>query len=148
MAARPVAVRVMRRRWRAAALGVCLALACDPLWAQTRITLSQLGSRMGPDYSATYAGQKVIVRGVVSASAFHFVEYTTLSIQEGNNGGVLKVARPDSSLDRYLPGEELEVVGTVVMLYGMTAVAPDKVTQLGRKAAPDPRDLTRSEEHT
>src|ERR1035437_4946593 len=106
MAASPVAVRVTR--WRVAALGVCLALACDPLGAQTRITLSQLGFRKGPDYSATYAGQRVIVRGVVSAPAFHFAEYSTLAIQDGNNGGVLKVALPDSSLDRYHPGGELE----------------------------------------
>ena len=140
MAASPVAERVTR--WRGAALGVCLALACGPLAAQNRITLQQLGLRKGPDYAATLAGQRVIVRGVVSTPAFHFAEYTTLAIQDGRNGGVLKVARPDSSLDRYHPGDELEAEGTVVMLYGMTAVAPDKVTLLGRKAAPDPRDLT------
>ena len=143
MAASPVAVRVTR--WRGAALGVCLALACDPLGAQTRITLSQLGFRKGPDYSATYAGQRVIVRGVVSAPAFHFAEYSTLAIQDGNNGGVLKVALPDSSLDRYHPGDELEAEGTVVMQNGMTMVGPEKVTVLGRRAAPQPLDLSTRE---
>src|ERR1035441_10444673 len=120
MAASPDAVRVTR--WRCAVLGVCLALASHPLRAQTRITLSQLGFRKGPDYSATYAGQRVIVHGVVSAPAFHFADYSTLAIQDGRNGGVLKVARPDASLDRYHPGEELEAEGTVVMQYGMTTV--------------------------
>src|ERR1039458_693645 len=143
MAASPVAVRVTR--WRGAALGVCLALANLPLGAQTRITLSQLGFRKGPDYSATYAGQRVIVRGVVSAPAFHFAEYSTLAIQDGNNGGVLKVALPDSSLDRYHPGDELEAEGTVVMQNGMTMVGPEKVTVLGRRAAPQPLDLSTRE---
>ena len=143
MAASPVAVRVTR--WRGAALGVCLALANLPLGAQTRITLSQLGFRKGPDYSATYAGQRVIVRGVVSAPAFHFAEYSTLAIQDGNNGGVLKVALPDSSLDRYHPGDELEAEGTVVMQNGMTMVGPEKVTVLGRRAAPRPLDLSTRE---
>src|ERR1035438_4494046 len=143
MAASPDAVRVTR--WRGAALVVCLALASHPLGAQTRITLAQLGFRKGPDYSATYAGQRVIVRGVVSAPAFHFAEFSTLAIQDGNNGGVLKVALPDSSLDRYHPGEELEAQGTVVMSYGMTVVTPEKVTVLGRRAAPHPLDLSTRE---
>src|ERR1017187_1961517 len=143
MAASPVAVRVTR--WPGAALGVCLALACDPLGAQTRITLSQLGFRKGPDYSATYAGQRGIVRGVGSAPGFHFAECSTLAIQDGNNGGVLKVALPDSSLDRYHPGDELEAEGTVVMQNGMTMVGPEKVTVLGRRAAPQPLDLSTRE---
>src|ERR1019366_39557 len=132
MAASPVAVRVTR--WRGAALEVCLALANLPLGAQTRITLSQLGFRKAPDYSATYAGQRVIVRGVVSARALHFAECSTPGIQEGNNRGGLKVGLAASLLERYHPGEELEAEGTVVMQNGMTMVAPEKVTVLGRRA--------------
>ncbi|MCX6628974.1 MAG: GAF domain-containing protein [Candidatus Solibacter sp.] len=127
-------------RWRGAAVGVCLALAAIPLGAQTRISLAQLGLRAGPDYAAAYAGQKVIVRGVVSAPAFHFREYSTLAIQDGRNGGVLKLPVPDSSLDHYHPGEEIEVQGTVVM-YGTTMLAPEKITLLGHQAPPQPKDL-------
>jgi GAF domain-containing protein len=115
------------------------------LRAQTRISLAQLGFRKAPDYAATHAGQKVTVRGVVSAPALHFAEYATLSIQDGHNGGMLKVALPDTSLDRYHPGEELEAQGTVVMQYGMTMLAPEKVTLLGRTAAPQPKELTTQE---
>src|ERR1035441_1086076 len=129
-------------RWRGPLLGLQLALAGLPGRAQTRISLTQLGFRKAPDYTADRAGQKVIVRGVVSATARHFAEYTTLSIQEGDHGGILKVPLPDTSLDRYHPGEELEAQGTVVMQYGMTMLVPDKITPLGRTAAPPPKELS------
>lgn len=140
MAASADAIRLTR--WRGAVLGLCLALACHPVSAQTRISLAQLGFRSGPDYAATYAGQKVTVRGVVSAPACHFAEYSTLAIEDSHNGGVLKLPQPDASLDRYHPGEEIEAQGTVVMQYGMTMLAPEKVTLLGRTAAPQPKELT------
>jgi GAF domain-containing protein/CheY-like chemotaxis protein len=143
MAASAVAIR-LTRGW-GALLGVCLVLACHPLLAQTRISLTQLGLRSGPDYAATYAGQTVIVRGVVSARAFHFAEYSTLAIQDGHNGGVLKLPLADASLDRFHPGEEIEAQGTVVMLYGMTMLAPEKITLLGHTAAPQPKELTTRE---
>src|ERR1035438_8877249 len=136
----PDAVRVTR--WHGVALGVCLTLACGLLDAQTRISLSQRGFRKGPDYSANYAGQTVVVRGVVSVPAFHFAEYSTLAIQDGRNGGVLKVALPNSSLDRYHPGDELEAEGTVVMQNGMTMVVPEKVAIVGRRPVPQPLDLS------
>src|ERR1035437_6999541 len=141
MAASPDAIRLTRGR--GAVLGVFLALASIPLCAQTRISLEQLGSRTGPDFAATYAGQKVIVQGVVSTPAFHFAaEYSTLAIQDGRNGGVLKLPYPDSSLDRYQPGEEIEAQGTVVKQYGMTMLAPERVKLLGRTTVPQPKDLT------
>jgi GAF domain-containing protein len=124
---------------------VCLALACGSAGAQTRITLSQLGFRKASDYSSTYAGQRVVVRGVVSAPAFHFAVYSALAIQDGRGGGVLKVAQPDVSLDRYRPGDEIEAQGTVVLENGMTMLAPEKVTLLGHGAAPQPMDLSTRE---
>jgi GAF domain-containing protein len=139
MAASPDAIRITR--WRGVLLGVCLAVACTPVRAQTRISLAQLGFRTDPDFAATYAGQNVVVRGVVSAPALHFAEYSTLAIQDGRNGGVLKLPVPDSSLDRYRPGEQIEAQGAVVMQYGMTMLVPEKITVLGRTAAPQPKDL-------
>jgi hypothetical protein len=119
-------------------LGLLLALAWSPLRAQTRISLAQLGLRKAPDYASVHDGQKVIVRGVVSVPARRFAEYTTLSIQDTHHGGLLKVPLPDTWLDRYRPGEELEAEGTVIMQYGMTMLVPDKITVLGSKAAPQP----------
>jgi GAF domain-containing protein/CheY-like chemotaxis protein len=129
-------------RWRGVVLGLILALAGVPLQAQLRISLAQLGSRKAPDYTATHAGQRVIVRGVVSAPARHFVEYATLSIQDTHNGGLLKVMLPDAWLDRYHPGDDLEAEGTVVMQYGMTMLVPGKIAVLGQTAAPLPKHLT------
>jgi GAF domain-containing protein len=143
MATSPDAIRIAR--WRGVLLGVCLAAACTPVCAQTRISLAQLGFRSGPNYVATYAGQNVIVRGVVSVPAFHFPTYSMLAIQDGHNGGVLRVPLPDSSLDRYHPGEEIEAQGTVITQYGMTMLVPEKLTLLGRTAAPQPKDLATRE---
>ena len=140
MAASADAIRLTR--CRGVVLGVCLALARHPVSAQTRISLAQLGFRSGPDYAATYAGQKVTVRGVVSVPACHFAGYSTLAIQDSQNGGMLKLPLPDASLDRYRPGEEIEAQGTVVLQYGMTMLVPEKVTLLGRTAAPQPKELT------
>jgi CheY-like chemotaxis protein len=121
---------------------VLLALAWLPLRAQTRISLAQLGLRKTPDYASVHDGQKVTVRGVVSVPARHFAEYTTLSIQDSHHGGLLKVPLPDSWLDRYEPGEELEAEGTVIMQYGMTMLVPDRITVLGRTAPPQPENLS------
>jgi CheY-like chemotaxis protein len=129
-------------RWRSVALGLILASAWVPLLAQTRISLAQLGFRKAPDYTAAHAGQKVVIRGVVSAPARHFVEYTTLSIQDSHNGGLLKVMLPDTWLDRYHPGDDLEAAGTVVMQYGMAMLVPDKITILGRTSPPQPKDIS------
>jgi GAF domain-containing protein/CheY-like chemotaxis protein len=140
MAAGPDAIGVTR--WRGVVLGALIALGCISLPGQNRISLSQLGFRKAPEFSSTYAGQKVIVRGVVSAPAFHFSAYSTLAIQDARNGGVLKLPLPDSSLDRYRPGEEIEAQGTVVMQYGMTMVEPEKITVLGSTSVPVPKDLS------
>ena len=49
----------------------------------------------------------------------------------------LKLPLPDSSLDRYRPGDEIEAQGTVVMQFGMTMLEPERITVLGRtRAAP------------
>jgi len=129
-------------QWRGVTRGLILALACLPVCPQTRISLGQLGFRKAPDFSAIHAGQKVVVRGVVSTPAMHFAEYTTLAIQDSLNGGLLKVPLPATYLDRYHPGDELEAQGTVVMQYGTTMVLPDRVTVLGHTLAPQPKDVT------
>lgn len=142
MAAIAVAIAITRR---GAALGVCLALYSFSLPAQTRISLSQLATRSGPDFAAKFAGQKVVVRGVVSARSHHFADYTTLAFQDGRYGGVLKLPLPDASLDQYAPGDEIEAQGTVVMQYGMTMLVPEEILTLGHKDPPQPKDFSPQE---
>jgi GAF domain-containing protein/CheY-like chemotaxis protein len=130
---------------RGGVLAVSLAVLCLPAGAQRRISLSQLGLRAAPNYSAVYAGQKVSVHGVVSAPAVHFLEYTMLAIQDDHNGGVLKVPKGDDSLNAYLPGDELEAEGTVGVQYGMTVLEAEKITVVGHKPAPQPKDVSVAE---
>jgi GAF domain-containing protein len=79
---------------------------------------------------------------VVSAPAFHFAQYNLLAIQDAHNGGVLKLPIPDSSLERFHPGDEIEASGTVVTQYGMTMLEPESITALGRTTPPTPKLLT------
>ena len=128
MAASAVATRLMAAR--VSILGVFLGVFCLPGSAQTRMTLAQLGFRTGPNYSSAYEGQKVVVRGVVSAPAFHFLEYSLAqAIQDARNGGALKFPLTDTNLSRFRPGDELEAEGTVKVQYGMTVLEPDNITQ-------------------
>src|SRR5690349_21369322 len=71
--------------------------------ADLRITLEQLGSRRTLDYGAAYNGQSVAIRGVVSAPALRFADYTLLAIDDGSAGGMLKVPAGDPWLDRFHP---------------------------------------------
>lgn len=139
MAAIAVAIRLGAAR--VTALGVCLAALCQPAGAQLRMSLAQLGFRTGPTYSAAYEGQSVVVHGVVSAPAFHFAEFSMVAIQESHYGGVLKFPLTDTKLDRFHPGDELEVQGMVRVQYGMTVLEPEKIKVLDHKAPPTPRDL-------
>jgi hypothetical protein len=143
MAVTAVAIRLTAARYTA--LAVSLAAVCLPAFAQTPISLDQLAFRSGPAHSAVYAGQQVVVRGVVNAPAFHFQEYTMLAIQDSRRGGVLKVLRANKSLDDYRPGDELEAQGIVSMQYGMTVVEPEKITVIDHKPAPAPKDITAGE---
>ncbi|MCU1232729.1 MAG: response regulator receiver modulated sensor protein [Candidatus Solibacter sp.] len=126
---------------RAGVLAVSLAVVCPGAGAQPRISLKQLGSRSGPNFTAVYSGQKVVVKGIVSASSFHFPEYTMLAIQDDRAGGILKVPLSNRSLDRYRPGDELEATGTVSAQFGMNVLEPEKIIVTDRRPAPAPKDL-------
>jgi len=124
--------------WRGWTLGLCLAAALPLYTADHRISLQELGSRNTPDFTARLAGQTVVVRGVVSATAFHFTEYNLLPVQDQSYGGVLKVAAADQSLDRFRPGEEIEAKGKVVLQYGLPMLAPEEILVVGSKPPPSP----------
>jgi len=55
--------------------------------AEIRIGLDQLGKRKAPDFSSVYEGKTVVVRGVVSAPAVRFTDYSLLAI-EAREGAV------------------------------------------------------------
>jgi GAF domain-containing protein/CheY-like chemotaxis protein len=143
MAAIAGAIRITALR--AAGLVLCLSAVAVPAWPQTRISLAQLGLRASPNYSPAYLDQQVVVRGVVSAPAFHFQEYTMLALQDGRNGGVLKVPVADHSLNGHRPGDEIEVQGTVSVQYGMTMLQPERITVVDHKPPPQPKDLSPGE---
>src|SRR5689334_23656125 len=123
---------------RIALVGVYLALNHVPLHAQKRLSLAELGARNSTDFSPTYLGQRVTVRGIVSAPAFHFPDYAMVAIQDENRGAILKFTSPQASLDSLRPGDDVEAQGIVGMQFGMTVVQPDSIVIQGRKPAPKP----------
>jgi GAF domain-containing protein/CheY-like chemotaxis protein len=138
--ARSAYAGVIRRRGRV--LGVCLILGL-PLWsAERRITLQELGSRNISDYSTRLAGESVVVRGVVSAPAYHFTDYNLLAFEDRSHGGCLKVPAAEPWLERFKPGDEIEAAGKVVVQYGMPMVAPESILVVGHRTPSGPIDLS------
>jgi GAF domain-containing protein/CheY-like chemotaxis protein len=123
------------------AAALLLALACLPAGAQNRISLQQLGARIPPAYTPAHQGEKVIIAGVVSAAAFHFPNYRMLALEDGAYGAALKVDAQDNRLDRFRPGDEIEVEGTVSAVAGMVSVIPERITPVGKKQPPAPLTL-------
>jgi GAF domain-containing protein len=121
-------------------LTASLALAL-PLTAETRLTLDRVGKRNPADYSAVYQGRAVVVRGVVSAPAIRFTDYTILGIEAGGSGGLLRVSDNETLLNKLQPGDELEVAGKVVTQYGVPMIEPDTILSVGHKSPPVPIEL-------
>src|ERR1700735_5654554 len=121
---------------RRAILLSALLPAC--LSAQVKLTLEQLNSRTAPDYSAVYAGKKVVIQGVVSAPALHFPNYSYLALDDGTGGALLCLTAPETQLDVRRPGDEIRVQGTVNLHYGTVTVVPDRIEVLGQKPVPPP----------
>jgi GAF domain-containing protein/CheY-like chemotaxis protein len=128
-------------RFRGLALPVLLALGGLPSAGQTRISLDQLETRQRPDYTPVYAGRTVLLRGVVSANAYHLPGYTFLPIQDERRGGVLQVPQDSKQLNAYHPGDELEAEGTVSSIYGTVTVVPTRLKVVDRKKPPVPLEV-------
>src|ERR1035441_5991134 len=135
MAAGAVASRV--RRW-VAGLPLLVALAATTAPAQQHITLWQLETRSGPEYTATYQSQRVTVRGVVAVPLFRFPGYNLQAIQDGRNGGVLQLPLTGPLAGPYAPGDELEAAGTVGMRYGLTVLVAERIGVVAHRAPPIP----------
>jgi GAF domain-containing protein len=109
--------------------------------AQSSLTLEQATSRKAPDYAPVYAGQSVVVRGVVSAAALHFSGYAILALQQDGHGAVLDVPETERNIDSYKAGDEIQVQGIVSSRAGMVEILPVKIELLGRKPVPRPEDV-------
>src|SRR5262245_55848842 len=118
-------------RGRGWATGLCLLAGLPLFSADNRISLQELGSRTTQDHIPRLVGQRVSVRGVVNASAFHFTDYNLLAIEDQSWGGLLKVVAGDSWLDRFKPGDEIEARGQVAVQYGMPVLIPERIDVLG-----------------
>jgi CheY-like chemotaxis protein len=128
-------------RLRGLTLGVLVALGGLSAAGQTRISFEQLETRKPPDYTPVYDGRNVLIRGVVSANAYHMPGFTILPIQEERGGGVLQVPQGSTQLNAYHPGDDLEVEGTVSSLYGTVTVVPTRLAVVGRKKPPVPLEV-------
>src|ERR1700693_1610059 len=93
--------RTVARLRRAILLSALLPLC---LSAQVKLTLEQLNSRSAPDYSAVYAGQKVMIQAVVSAPIFHFPNFSYLAVDDGTGGVLVWLPAPETQLDERRPG--------------------------------------------
>ncbi len=120
----------------AVSLGNC---ADEPL----NLTLREVNARKGPDFNSVYAGKRVKISGVVNSDTYHFPQFTALGMQDSNDGGaILTVPANDNRLEAYQPGEELEVVGTVIFNSGVVTVQPETVVTLSRKPVPQPEAVS------
>ena len=141
MAASPVAGGLRRVRVVAAAFAALVSL---PAAAQKPLSLEEVSARKPPDYAPAHSGEAVIVRGVVSASAYHFPGYTLVPIDDGRFGAVIasvQAPQPDTRLDGLNPGEEIEVAGTVFSIAGAVTIRPERVEFVGQKDPPAPAEV-------
>ena len=125
----------------ARSLIVCTAGLCSVVFAQTRLSLLEAGSRSAPEYSPAYLNRKVTIRAVVNSPLFQFPGYSVLGIEDDRAGGALQVPWNSNMLAGFHPGDEVEATGTVALLAGMATVVPDVVTRVGEKPAPAPTDV-------
>jgi GAF domain-containing protein/CheY-like chemotaxis protein len=85
-----------------------------------------------------YAGQRVVIEGVVSVPALHLPDYSYLAIDDGTGGTLIGLPAPETQLDDRHPGDEIRVVGTLSLHYGTVNVVPDRIELLGQKPVPPP----------
>jgi GAF domain-containing protein/CheY-like chemotaxis protein len=115
---------------------VCLA-AEPPL----RLTPREVAARKPPDFTPLYAGQSVIVRGVISAPFFTFPGYALLPFEEERYGTVLEVLGDGREFLALHQGDEIEVQGLVSSNAGMVTIKPDRIRALGHQTPPTPETI-------
>jgi len=127
-------------------LALAVVPACATAWAQTAVTLADLGQRNPSDYSSARIGQKLLIRGTVNARPYHFPNYTVLTIEDGAYGAALEVmGAGNTRLDAFQPGDQVNASGTVSEYSGMTTLLVDRVALAGQRPAPAPVRLSVSD---
>jgi GAF domain-containing protein/CheY-like chemotaxis protein len=126
---------------RVRALIVCTAGLCSGVFAQSRLSLLDVGTRTNTDYSPAYLNQKVTIRGTVNAHLFQFPGYSVLCLQDDRSGSALQVSWDSNMLADFHAGDDLEATGTVSRLAGMVTVVPDVVTKVGQRSPPLAADV-------
>src|SRR5262249_39742197 len=109
---------------------------------QTTLSLQKVGERdPNAGYQPAHLNQQVVVQGIVNTPVFDFTDHKLLAIGDGSYGALLRVASGDSSLDRFRPGDDLQVQGTIAAFAGVPVIVPSAVARVGRKTAPAPMDV-------
>jgi GAF domain-containing protein len=108
-------------------LTLVLALFCAPLAAQKPLSLHEIPS---------YAGRRILVRGVVNSPAIRLPDGALLSIEEGSSAAIVRVGRDDSRLEPFRPGDALQIDGTVEMQGEVPVILPTAISKIGVKPAP------------
>jgi CheY-like chemotaxis protein len=122
---------------------ILLAAAfCCTLAGQNTLTLQQVGARNpSAGYLPSHLNEQVVVQGTVNTPLLNFTDHKLLAIDDGSYGAVLRVTPGDEVLDRYRPGDDVQVQGTVAAFAGMPVIVPSAVVRVGRKPAPAPIDV-------
>jgi GAF domain-containing protein len=125
------------------AAAILIAAVLRPAAGQTRMTLAEAGARNPAEgYAPLHVGAHVIVRGVVSGPAFRFPGYSLLAIEDGQYGAVLHVQGSDGRLEKFAPGNEIQVDGRISALDGMVVIDPFSLASIGHKEPPQPIEVS------
>jgi signal transduction histidine kinase len=120
---------------------VVLCLLAAPAASQTRLSLQQAGSRTGHDHVPAYEGKDVVVTGQVSTRPIWITDDYYVAIQDDASYGLL--LRPEvAQLPGLVPGDWVEVQGTVSNRAGLPVLAPHNLRRLRHVAAPAPKVVT------
>ncbi len=132
-----------RRRLRLHVFALALAaMLCVPAAAQTKMTPAETGRRSAPDFAPAHAGERVVVRGVVSAPPYFFPTYTLLGFEDADGGAVVQCPPNDRTLAGLHAGDQIEAVGVIEALAGMPVIKASAVKLLGHAPAPAPISLS------
>ncbi len=132
-----MAANVTLRKLVAAALLLTPA-GCLSLLAQTRITLQQAGSRSGNDFTPTYDGQEVLIKGQVASAPVWAVDSYYVALRDDADYGLLLFG-PANQFQGLNLGDWLEVHGTVSRRAGLPVLLPAEIHKLSSQPPPAPR---------
>ncbi len=106
--------------------------------------MEQAGSRSRPEFTAVYEGRAIRTRGqIASAPVWALGTYYLPLRDEGAHGLILRGER--SEFSGVVPGDWVEVSGTIQSRAGLPLLAPSSIQILRHEAPPEPKDLSLAE---